>query len=147
MPDWVVWLQAESLRLWALPLPSLPGAPLVAITLQLLISEIFFLALHLPLSGSIACIKSAQQKQDSGGQRQEEAEGSAGDYLNEQPRKLLPLPVPLAESSIKFVLMLCLISVFFSDLVLKRNSISNVLNKLLPCKTLNGEKLLQCGDI
>lgn len=94
------------------------------------------------MSGSIACIKSAQQKQDSGGQRQEEVEGSAGDYLNEQPRKLLPLPVPLAESSIKFVLMLCLISVFFSDLVLTRNSISNVECSSSPVLSIHSQSAL-----
>lgn len=85
------------------------------------------------------------------GQRQEAVKGSVGDYLNKQPGKMFPLqscapPVLFAESFLKFVLTLCLISVFFGDLVLKRNSISNVLNKLLPCKTHNGEKLLRCGD-
>lgn len=109
------------------------------------------MALHLPLSGSVAYIKSAQQKQDSGGQRQNEVKDSVGDYLNKQPGKVFPLqglalPLPFAESFIKFVIMLCLISVFFGDLVLKRNSFSNVLNKLLPCKTHNGEELLRCGD-
>lgn len=111
----------------------------------------FFLALNLPLSGSAACIKSAQQKQDSGRQRQEGVKGSAGDYLNKQPGRLLllqscALPAPFAESFIKFVLMPRLISVFFSDLVLKRNSISNGLNKLLLCKTHYGEELLRCRD-
>lgn len=78
--------------------------------------------------------------------------GSVGDYLNKLSGQLLlpqsrALPAPFAESFIKFVLMPRLISMFFSDLVLKRNSISNSLNKLLPCKTHYREELLRCRDI
>lgn len=86
---------SKSLRTWtatswplSLELLWWPHMRCHAITLQFVILKILSLALHLPLSGSTACIKSAQQKQDSGGQRQEEGKGSAGGYLNKQPEQL-----------------------------------------------------------
>ena len=103
-----------------------------------------------PLSRSTDCVKSAWQKQGSWGHRKQHKRESAQQEIiltssvDQYSRcKACVLPLSFVGSFIKFVLMPCLTSVFSSDLVFKRNSISNVLNKLLLCKSHCGERVVE----